>query len=125
MQSLVDLAPTFLNFAQIPVPEQMTGVDQSKVWINEKEHARDHIICEFRHEPTTIHQKTYVDERYKITVYYHQTYGEIFDLLNDPFELNNLWDHPDYSELKQELLLKYIWAELGKESMPMPRIWGA
>lgn len=122
MQSLVDLAPTFLSFTDIPIPYQMTGVDQSKVWAGEKDEARDHIICEFRHEPTTIHQKTYVDERYKITVYYNQTYGEIFDLKNDPEEYNNLWNQEEYKDLKQELLLKYIWAELGKEPMPMPRV---
>jgi Domain of unknown function (DUF4976) len=87
-----------------------------------QEKARDHILCEFRHEPTTIHQKTYVDERYKITIYYRQTYGEIFDLQEDPKELNNLWNHPNYQELKKELLLKYAWAELHKEQMPMPRI---
>lgn len=125
MQSLVDLAPTFLTFAGIDVPHHMTGINQSEVWKGNENSARDHIICEFRHEPTTIHQKTYVNERYKITVYYNQTYGEIFDLEKDPGEYNNLWDHPDYQDLKQELLLKYIWAELGKESMPMPRIWGA
>src|SRR5699024_10526905 len=125
MQSLVDLAPTFLSFAGISIPYQMTGVDQSEVWLNNTKRARDHIICEYRHEPTTIHQKTYVDERYKITVYYNQTYGEIFDLNNDPGEFNNLWDNPEFQELKQRLLLKYIWVELGKESMPMPRIWGA
>jgi len=125
MQSLVDLAPTFLTFADIPVPSHMTGVDQSKVWTGEKEMARDHVICEFRHEPTTIHQKTYVNKRYKITVYYNQTYGEIFDLEKDPGEFNNLWNQPEYQSLKQELLLKYIWAELGKEPMVMPRISGA
>ncbi|MCR2821184.1 sulfatase family protein [Lederbergia panacisoli] len=125
MQSLVDLAPTFLSFAGIKVPYRMTGVDQSQVWQNEKDEARDHIICEFRHEPTVIHQKTYVDKRYKITIYYNQTYGELFDLENDPGEYYNLWDKPENQELKQELLLKYIWAELGKESMPMPRISGA
>jgi len=125
MQSLVDLAPTFLTFADISVPSHMTGVDQSKVWTGEKEMARDHVICEFRHEPTTIHQKTYVNKRYKITVYYNQTYGEIFDLEKDPGEFNNLWNQPEYQELKQELFIKYIWAELGKESMAMPRISGA
>ncbi len=125
MLSLVDLAPTFLSFCDIPVPESMTGIDQRAVWKNEAENARDHIICEFHHEPTTIHQKTYVNERYKITVYYNQTYGEIYDLHEDPGEYKNLWDLPAYAALKQELLLKYIWAELGKEVVPMPRITGA
>jgi len=125
MQSLVDLAPTFLSFIGEKAPLSMTGVDQSDVWRGVKSQARDHIICEFRHEPTTIHQKTYVDARYKITVYYNQTYGEIFDLQEDPGELNNLWDDPGSRDLKSELLLKYAWAELGKEPLAMPRVWGA
>ena len=122
IQSLVDLAPTFLSFSNLPIPPAMTGVDQKDVWLGHKKQARDHAICEFRHEPTTIHQKTYVDARYKITVYYNQLYGEIFDLQEDPGELHNLWNEPGYEKLKSELLLKYVWAELGKEPLPMPRI---
>jgi uncharacterized sulfatase len=125
MQSLVDLAPTFLSFCDIPIPSTMTGSDQKLVWLGEREQARDHVICEFRHEATTIHQKTYVDKRYKITVYYNQSYGELFDLQNDPLEVKNLWNDPTYSNLKSTLLLKYIWAELGKEPIPMPRVWHA
>ncbi|MCM3783814.1 sulfatase-like hydrolase/transferase [Neobacillus mesonae] len=125
IQSLVDLAPTLLSLCGIPMPQAMTGVDQSKVWLGIQSEARDHALCEFRHEPTTIHQKTYVDVRYKLTVYYRQAYGELFDLQADPAELNNLWDDPNYAKLKTELLLKYAWAELGKEAMPMPRIWHA
>ena len=53
------------------------------------------------------------------------TYGELFDLKNDPQEVNTLWDNPAYAVLKQELLRKYIWAELAKEPMWMPRIAGA
>ncbi|ULL18157.1 DUF4976 domain-containing protein [Paenibacillus sp. H1-7] len=125
MQSLVDLAPTFLSLAGIPVPRSMTGVDQSSVWLGTQSSARDHVLCEFHHEPTTIHQKTYVNERYKLTVYYNQTYGELFDLADDPQELRNLWDDPQHEQLKTELLLRYAWAELGKEPMPMPRIANA
>lgn len=125
MQSLVDLAPTFLSFCNLPIPVWMTGVDQKKVWLGKDGEARDHVICEFRHEATTIHQKTYVDERYKLTVYYNQDYGELFDLQTDPSEINNLWDNPDYADLKSRLLLHYIWAELGKEPIYMPRIWHA
>ncbi|MBD2847384.1 sulfatase-like hydrolase/transferase [Paenibacillus sp. IB182496] len=125
IQSLVDLAPTALRMCGIDVPHAMTGVDQSAVWRGEQAEARDHALCEFRHEPTTIHQKTYVERRYKITVYYKQAYGELFDLQEDPGELRNEWSNPAYAELKSELLLKLAWAELGKESMPMPRIWHA
>lgn len=125
IQSLVDLAPTFLRFAGMEVPHAMTGVDQSTVWLHPEQSARDHAICEFHHEPTTIHQKTYIGQRYKITVYYNQTYGELFDLLEDPGEIHNLWNDEAYRDLKMDLLMKYIWAELGKENMPMPRIWHA
>lgn len=125
MQSLVDLAPTFLSLCGIPVSPAMTGVDQSEVWKGIRKEARDHIICENHHEHPTIHLKTYVDKRYKLTVYYNQTYGELIDLDKDPEETDNLWDRPEYMELKAQLLLKYIWAELGKESMWMPRIFHA
>lgn len=50
---------------------------------------------------------------------------QLFDLKEDPKELNNLWEEGDYKEIKQALFLKYIWAEMGKESMWMPRIWHA
>lgn len=122
IQSLVDIAPTLLSFSGLDIPCAMTGIDQSEVWKGEKSAVRDHAICEFRHTSKTIHQRTYVDQRYKITVYYNQTYGEIFDLQEDPNELYNLWDSPEHADLKLHLLLKYVWAELGKESMPMPRI---
>lgn len=125
MHSLVDLAPTLLDMADIPVPGVMTGKIQSEVWLGRKDKVRDHIICENHHTPETVHLKTYVDERYKLTVYYNQSYGELFDLLEDPGEGNNLWENPDYKDLKAELLLKYIWAEMGKEPMWMPRVWHA
>ena len=125
IQSLVDIAPTCLDFCGLPVPRTMAGLSEKDVWCGQKDFVRDHAICEHHHEPTTIHLKTYVDTRYKLTVYYNQTYGELFDLENDPQELHNLWDDPNSQSLKQELLLKYIWAELGKEIMWMPRISNA
>jgi arylsulfatase A-like enzyme len=39
IQSLVDLAPTFLSFCGIPIPPAMTGVDQKEVWLGTKETA--------------------------------------------------------------------------------------
>jgi len=125
LQTLVDLAPTFLSITGIDIPREMTGIDQSDVWFGESEGIRDHIIVENRHEPTTIHVKTYVNERYKITVYYNRDYGELFDLKEDPGEINNLWNSPEHQDLKHELILKLLFAEMGKEPLWMPRISGA
>jgi uncharacterized sulfatase len=125
LQSLVDLAPTFLSLAGQKVPLEMTGLDQSQVWTGEKETLRDHAICENRHEPWGMHQKCYVEDRYKMTVYYGREWGELFDLKEDPGEVRNLWDDPAAKEIKKDLMFRFLKAELGKESMPMPRIYGA
>jgi arylsulfatase A-like enzyme len=125
LQSLVDLAPTFLRLAGLSIPRAMSGVDQSAVWRGESESARDHVVVENRHEPTTLHLKTYVDERYKLTVYYRRPYGELFDLQEDPGEIRNLWDSPAHQALKAELVMKLLFAEMGKEPLWMPRVWGA
>ncbi len=103
----------------------MTGVDQSPVWTGEADAARDHVVVENRHEPDTIHAKTYVNERYKLTIYFNQPYGELFDLQEDPGEINNLWDDPASQALRSDLVMKLLFAEMGKEPLPMPRIWGA
>jgi arylsulfatase A-like enzyme len=122
LQSLVDLPPTFLNYAGLDEPRAMTGVNQSQVWCGRAESARDHITVENRHQPTTMHVKTYVDRRFKITVYFNQPYGELFDLEEDPGEFHNHWNDADYADLKCELLLKFLHAEMGKELLWMPRV---
>ncbi|MHB1484406.1 MAG: sulfatase family protein [Saccharofermentanales bacterium] len=125
LQSLVDLAPSFLDICGIDIPAGMTGISQKEVWFGKEKTKRDFILCEHHHEPTTIHLKTFVNERYKITVYFNHEYGELFDLESDPSETFNLWDNPEYKDLKAELLLKFIWAELAIEPVLMPRLCGA
>lgn len=125
LQSLIDLPVTFLRWAGIEVPRSMVGVDQGPVWRGESAMARDHCVVENRHEPTTIHIKTYVEDRFKLTVYFQHDYGELFDLLEDPGEIRNLWDSPEHQALKAELTRKLLFAEMGKEPLWMPRISGA
>jgi uncharacterized sulfatase len=125
LQTLVDYPQTFLSIAGIEAPRTMTGVDQRPVWFGETPSARDHIVVENRHQPTTLHLKTYVNDRYKITVYYGRDYGELFDLETDPDEINNLWDDPECAHLKARLVMALLQAEMGKEPLWMPRIAGA
>ena len=123
--SLVDLAPTFLSYCGIEIPRCMTGIDQKAVFTGESASARDNIIVENNHQPELMHAKTYVNERYKLTVYMNKDYGELFDLKDDPDETRNLWSEADSQELKKDLLLKFMHAEMAKEPMHMPRVWGA
>jgi len=125
LQSLVDLAPTFLELAGLPVPRPMTGLSQRDVWLGRRQTVRDHVIVENHHQPTTIHLKTYVDRRYKITVYHNRPYGELFDLEKDPGEVHNLWGDPACADLRARLIMKLLHAEMGKEPLWMPRVWGA
>lgn len=122
MQSLVDFVPSVLEALGLSIPNTVSGISQYPVWTGQQTQVRDHIICEHHHEPTTINLRTYVDERYKITIYQNQDYGEIFDLKNDPGEMTNLWED---TALRAELLLRYAHAELSKEYMWMPRIANA
>ena len=122
LQSLVDLAPTFLKIAGIDIPRTISGVDQSEVWFGNKEMARNHVVIENHHQPTTVNARTYINEQYKITVYHNQDYGEIFDLKSDPGEVNNLWNKKEFFKLKTDLFTKFLFAEMGKETLWMPRV---
>ncbi len=46
----------------------------------------------------------YRNRRYKLSVYHDQHTGELYDLEEDPWEFNNLWDDPDHQPLKNDLI---------------------
>lgn len=116
LQSLIDLAPTFLSYCSLPIPEYMDGINQCCVWNGEKNNNRNYVISENRHEPHTLHMYSYVEKDYKITVHEGRDYGELYDLKNDSGEHNNLWNDSIYSELKAELLYKFNIAEMKKDN---------
>lgn len=125
LQSTVDLPQTFLSIAGLPVPRSMTGIDETAVWTGEVEQVRDHVIVENQHQPTTLNLRTFITQRYKLTVHFNQPYGELYDLEADPSEYVNLWDHAEHQQLKQDLLLQFLHGEMAKAPLPMPRISGA
>lgn len=106
----IDFAPTFLDIAGIENPKNMQG--RSFVPLLKGEvpedwrksiyyHYYDHGIHGVpRHDGVRT-------DRYKLINFYTDDAWELYDLINDPNEMNNLYNNPDYkqiiAELKQEL----------------------
>jgi uncharacterized sulfatase len=100
----------------------MQGVSQWPVWTGREDRVRDWAIVENRHQPTRLHLRTFVEDRYKITVYRGDPEGELFDLLDDPDERRNLWDDPACEPVKSELMHRWLQAEISREPTRYPRI---
>ncbi|HLU37020.1 MAG TPA: sulfatase-like hydrolase/transferase [Thermomicrobiales bacterium] len=124
LQSLVDLAPSFLEAAGEPVPGGMQGVSQLRSWRGEGP-ARDWTITENRHQPTALSLRTLVTDRYKITVYRGSDDGELFDLHEDPDERRNRWHDPEFADVKAAMLLRFVQADIEREPTYYPRIANA
>ncbi len=125
LQSLVDYPSTFLAAAGGDVPSVMQGVSQWDVWRGAAAAAREWALVENRHNPTTVHLRTLVTDRYKLTVYRGSDDGELFDLEADPGETVNRFRDPGYAAVRARLAHRFLQAEMERESSPMPRVAGA
>jgi len=125
IQGLVDLAPTFLSACGIDIPGRMQGVDQLPVWTGQTDRIRDNILIEHRHQAKTYNIRSLVNQRYKLTVYKDHDFGELFDLREDPGELFNRWDDPDYQSIKMQLMHEMLDAEMQREPTERPRVFHA
>jgi arylsulfatase len=47
--------------------------------------------------------RTLTTRDWKLTVYANQPHGELFDRVNDPAEMVNLWHDPAYAAVKGQL----------------------
>ncbi len=122
LQSLVDLPVTMLAAAGLKIPYAMSGANQLTSWRDPEAHVREHTLVENNMEPGMAEMKTYIDTRYKLTVYRAFSCGELYDLQEDPGEIYNRWSDPAYAEIKSRLMQQFIQAEMAKEVLPMPRV---
>ena len=113
----IDLAPTFADLAGASIPEGVDGMSLVPLLENSDAPWRDAILLE--HWPTEEGVGSVIPEFYSVRTaawkYTEYVTGEceLYDLVNDPYELQNLADKRRYRDIQAEL--KERLAELEKE----------
>jgi arylsulfatase A-like enzyme len=109
MVSMIDLAPTFLNLAGAKIPDDMQGQSILPLLRGENPRWRDAVYYHYYAQFKTPEQYGVRTQRYKLIRYPTLQKGpewELFDLQNDPTELNNLADDPKSKSVVNELRKK-------------------
>lgn len=107
MVQLFDLGPTILEWAGAPLEDSYEAISLNPALGGFDFKGRDHVFCEQGRDVnlTGADYLTMVRSRtHKLVHFAGQTYGQLFDLQNDPHERHNLWDAPEAAGIKQTLL---------------------
>lgn len=110
---LVDIVPTIYDILGMEKPECIQGKSLFNICTGEKEpdFHKASVYCEYYnthvlYDSKKIYATMYRDENYKIVVYHRENEGELYNLKNDPYEFENLWNKKEYREKKNELIKK-------------------
>ncbi len=123
----IDVAPTLLAYAGLPTPKHMHGQSFLDVLKGNEQKHRDKIFYEYYweyHYPQTPTMFALRGDRYKYIHYYGLwTQNELYDLQNDPYEMNNLIADPQYRDMTRDLSADlFNWLEsTGGMQIPLKR----
>ncbi len=107
----LDFAQTMLEAAQIQAPDDMQGESLIPLLTsNNADWTRNAVYYHYYEYPAVHQVKRHygiVTIDYKLAHFYHDIdEWELYDRKNDPNEMNNVYNNPDYTEIVTELKLK-------------------
>ena len=133
--SLLDFVPTILDIVGGEMPDEPVPPNPYRSWISwpcipgkslvsllkgEKKKLHDSVLIENDEDYLNLKLRTLVTERYKITIYQGEGYGELFDFKDDPDEYENLWHSQPHQTLKKELSQNLL-HKIVETDDPLPR----
>ncbi|MEK6613201.1 MAG: sulfatase [Gemmatimonadota bacterium] len=103
----IDFAPTFLEAAGLPVPAEMQGRSLLPL-LRRRAPAdwRTSMYYRYYHDPGDHNTRAHYGVRtstHKLIYFWKKDQWELFDLVNDPFELHNLYGEPGQNALTASL----------------------
>ena len=120
---MVDLVPTLLDAAGIPVPKGVQGRSLARLLHGQTAEHRDSVYMEhydstFLYNPppmaTAVRTRTH-----KLAYYCGLDTGELYDLEKDPGEFDNLWANSQARDVREAMLMKLI-ARMTETVDPLP-----
>ena len=101
----IDIAPTIMDYAGVPIPDVVQGSSLRPLTLGNAKGWRQEFVCEHLYELPYIPKSEGIrGERWKYFRYLdHPDAEELYDLVNDPMEINNLASQSKY----RDLLLKF------------------
>jgi arylsulfatase A-like enzyme len=103
----LDFAPTILDYAGVRVPPEMQGESFKNLVNGSSDQWRDAVYYTYYEYPGAHMVKRHygvATERYKLMHFYYDIdEWEMYDLENDPHEMNNIYDDPSYKGIKTQM----------------------
>ncbi len=109
---LIDIAPTILEAANLPVPPDFEArslwgaLDGGKDYL-----PRDVVYSEVARDHVQTGAELIVMRRcrdWKLVVYLDDEDGELYDLRNDPGEADNLWNNPANRQMRDKMIAQTL-----------------
>lgn len=104
---LFDLGPTILELAGLAPPEDFEARSLLPALEGEPWTPREHVFCEQAGDVSLTGAEYFLGVRsraWKLLYLKGSEEGQLFDLVNDPGEIRNLWDDPAHADRKRHLL---------------------
>ncbi|MEE2746811.1 MAG: sulfatase-like hydrolase/transferase [Pseudomonadota bacterium] len=126
LSSTLDIAPSILSRSGLTNYNGMQGVDlfnsvsDRRGLIIEEDETNSNANC-----GNYTRTRTFVNKRWRLTLWLEEEFGEFYDRENDPHEINNLWDNPSAAKDKAEIISMMLEERLKLDDLsPRPKFPG-
>ena len=123
---LTDVVPTILDALGLPRPAYLHGQSLYPLLADAERADRHREFARSEYHdaldlPAHSHANMLRNDRYKLVHYHGLSWGELYDLQDDPHEFTNLWDDPRHLALRAELSTKLFDAVMLTTDPGQPR----
>jgi arylsulfatase A-like enzyme len=127
LASTIDITASVLERARIEPFDGMQGQSLLSAMAGAGAPARDCVFIQYEHQapsplsgkPPRVH--SVIDDRYRLSVFDGTPWGELYDLADDPGELDNLWDDVGHAPIRARMMERLAYAQIAHiDRVPLP-----